>query len=56
LVIDKVADGAVLIVVGRNGAGDWLQIQVPGTTSELGWVAASFVQVSDLTIVTSVTV
>jgi uncharacterized protein YgiM (DUF1202 family) len=54
-VIDKVANGAALTVVGRNAAGDWLQIQVPDAASELGWVAASFVQVGNPTTVTPVT-
>ena len=45
--IEKVSNGTTLTIVGRNAAGDWLQVQVPGTSGALGWVSASFVQVND---------
>jgi uncharacterized protein YraI len=43
----SVPSGAVLIVVGRNGAGDWVDVVFPSPTGDVpGWVASEFVQLS----------
>lgn len=40
--LGKLPKGATVTVVGRNGDGTWIQIQVPDK-SDLGWVSAEFV-------------
>ena len=40
--LTKLQKGTTVIVVGRNGDGTWLRIQIPDKT-DLGWVSAEFV-------------
>lgn len=42
--LGKLQKGTTVTVVGRNGDGTWLQIQIPDK-SDLGWVSAEFVTV-----------
>jgi hypothetical protein len=42
--LGKLPKGTTVTVVGRNGDGTWLQIQIP-EKSDLGWVSAEFVTV-----------
>lgn len=44
-IIAAVAPGQALAVIGRNAAGDWLQIRLADGEA-IGWVAAAFVAVS----------
>ena len=39
-------DGAALSVIGRNAAGDWLQIQISAVAEDVGWVAAAYMEVN----------
>lgn len=43
--LGKLQKGQQVTVVGRNGDGTWLQIQIPDKT-DLGWVSAEFVTVT----------
>lgn len=43
--VGKLPAGQQVTVVGRNGDGTWLQIQIPNKT-DLGWVSADFVTVT----------
>jgi Bacterial SH3 domain len=43
--LGKLQKGQEVTVVGRNGDGTWLQIQLPAKT-DLGWVSADFVTVT----------
>lgn len=45
-VITKALPGDVLGVLGRNAAGDWLQVEAPDAAGGFGWVAAEFVESS----------
>jgi Tol biopolymer transport system component/uncharacterized protein YraI len=45
-VIGKAAAGQTLTVQGRNAAGDWLQIRLPGS-ERVGWVSAAYVNAGD---------
>ena len=42
-VVGKAADGEVLTATGRNGAGDWVQVERADLPDGAGWVATSFV-------------
>src|SRR5581483_2969651 len=42
--LGKLQKGQTVTVVGRNGDGTWLQIQIPDKT-DLGWVSAEFVTI-----------
>ncbi|MCB0183763.1 MAG: SH3 domain-containing protein, partial [Caldilineaceae bacterium] len=46
-VIDKVVAGTALLVVGRNGNQQWLQVERPAAAGAFGWVATQYVAVSD---------
>ena len=56
-VIAQTKTGASFHALGRNGAGDWVQIEIAGTPYNFGWVAARFVMadsaLSDLPIANS---
>ena len=43
-IIAKLPPGEQVVLIGRNAAGDWLQIQLPD--GRTGWVAASFIAVT----------
>lgn len=45
-IVDRLADGATVQVVGRNMASDWLQIALPSNPDERGWISAEFVDLS----------
>ncbi len=45
-IIGVAAPGQVLTLIGRNAAGDWLQIR-PTNAAGIGWVAAAFVATDD---------
>ena len=42
----KAEPNALLAAVGRNEAGDWVQVQLAAEGSGLGWVSAGYVQLS----------
>ncbi len=45
-VVDQLSKGDKAQVVGKNAAGDWLQILLPANPNARGWVLASFTDVS----------
>ena len=45
--IDKVAAGATLAIIARNGDRSWLQIERPELAGGFGWVATQFVAVTE---------
>lgn len=42
--LDGLAQGTVLLIIGRNVSGDWLKVRVRNPAEE-GWVAAEYVEV-----------
>ena len=44
--IGKAYNGSRYDVVGRNAAGDWLQLLTPELSSQRGWVSATYVEPS----------
>ncbi|MFN8493487.1 MAG: SH3 domain-containing protein [Caldilineaceae bacterium] len=56
-VIAQTKTGAEFHALGRNDAGDWVQIEIAGTPYNFGWVAARFVMadsaLSDLPVANS---
>lgn len=46
-VVAKAYPDEVFLAVGRNEAGDWIEIAVPDLARETGWVAANLVRLSD---------
>ncbi len=57
-VVGRAQPGEILVVLGRNEAADWVQIQTQATAYGFGWVAARLVVASaaltDLPVATSV--
>ncbi|MCO6450938.1 MAG: PD40 domain-containing protein [Caldilineales bacterium] len=45
-IVGNLASGTNVQAVGRNDAGSWIQIQLPQAQNEIGWVSASFVDLS----------
>ena len=45
-VVARVKPGQVLTAIGRNGAGDWIQIEQPALVDGFGWVSAGYLELS----------
>ena len=45
-VVTKINKGDTVAVVGKNAAGDWLQIRLPTGVQDGGWLNAEFVQLN----------
>lgn len=48
-IVAKAYPGAEVTVVARNDRADWVQIQLPDAASEIGWVAARYLDLTELT-------
>lgn len=45
-IVDKLNKNDKIQVVGKNVAGDWLQIPLPSNPNSRGWISAQFAQLS----------
>ena len=45
-IVDKLNQGDKITVVGRNAAGDWLQVPLPSNPNARGWISAAFAQLN----------
>ena len=45
-IVDRLNSGDKIQVIGKNVAGDWLQIPLPSNPDSRGWISAQFAQLS----------